>query len=137
MNRRHGVLGLTLGMGLLMGACAVGWLHAQTQLQRTTLVHADMASIAGKEVDAWIVEFPPGAETGKHFHHADQFVYVLEGTIILEEEGKPPVTYKAGQMFHELPNMQHTGRNGSTTAPLKVLAFQVHDKGQPLLVPVK
>jgi quercetin dioxygenase-like cupin family protein len=95
-----------------------------------------MASIAGKQVDAWIAEFPPGTNTGEHFHHADQFIYVLEGTINLEE-GKAPVTYTAGRMFHELPNMPHTGRNGSTRAPLKVLAFQVHDKGQPLLVPVK
>jgi quercetin dioxygenase-like cupin family protein len=137
MNRRHLVLGLTLGVGMLIGAYTVGLLHAQAQIHRTSLVHADMASIAGKEADAWIAEFPPGTDTGKHFHHADQFVYVLEGTIILEEEGKPPVTYKAGQMFQELPNMHHTGRNGSTTAPLKILAFQVHDKGQPLLVPVK
>jgi quercetin dioxygenase-like cupin family protein len=137
MNRRHLVLGLTLGVGMLMGAYAVGFLHAQAQIQRTSLVHADMASIAGKEVDAWIAEFPPGTDTGKHFHHADQLVYVLEGTIILEEEGKPPVTYQAGQMFHELPNVPHTGRNGSPTAPLKVLGVQVHDKGQPLSVPVK
>jgi quercetin dioxygenase-like cupin family protein len=137
MNRRHVVLGLTLGVGMLIGAYTIGLLHAQAQIHRTSLVHADMASIAGKEADAWIAEFPPGTDTGKHFHHADQFVYVLEGTIILEEEGKPPVTYKAGQMFQELPNMHHTGRNGSTTAPLKILAFQVHDKGQPLLVPVK
>ena len=137
MNRRHLGLGLTLGVGMLMGAYAVGFLHAQAQIQRTPLVHTDMASITGKEADVWIAEFPPGTDTGKHFHHVDQFVYVLEGTILLEEEGKPPVTYKAGQMFHELPNMHHTGRNGSTTVPLKILAFQVHDKDQPLLVPVK
>jgi len=122
---------------MLMGAYAVSFLYAQAQIQRTPLVHTDMASITGQEADAWIAEFPPGTDTGKHFHHADQFVYVLEGAIILEEEGKPPVTYKAGQMFHKLPNTHHTGRNGSTTAPLKILAFQVYDQGQPLLVPVK
>jgi hypothetical protein len=77
MNRRHLVLGLTLGVGMLLGAYAVGFLHAQAQIQRTTLVHADMASIAGKEADAWIAEFPPGTDTGKHFHHADHLARSL------------------------------------------------------------
>jgi hypothetical protein len=43
---------------MLMGAYTLGFLHAQAQVKRTTQVHADMASIAGKEADAWIAEFP-------------------------------------------------------------------------------
>jgi hypothetical protein len=58
MKRRSLVLGLTLVVGMLMGAYTLGFLHAQAQVKRTTLVHADMASIAGKEADAWIAEFP-------------------------------------------------------------------------------
>jgi len=137
MKRRNLVLGLTLAAGMVIGAHALTLLSAQAQVKRTPLIQADMASIAGKESDIWIAEFPPGTDTGKHFHHADQFVYILEGTLILEEDGKPPVTYKAGQIFHEMPNMQHTARNGSSTEGLKIIAFQVHNKGQPLLVPVK
>lgn len=69
---------------------------------------------------------------GGYVYHAHTFVYVLDGAITLEELGKSPVTYRAGQAFHELPMKLHDARNASATAPVRILVFQAPEKGQPL-----
>jgi len=61
-----------------------------------------------------------------------RFVYVLEGKVVLELDGKTPQTFTAGQAFVEMPGERHNFRNASTTEPAKALGFQYSDKNQPL-----
>jgi quercetin dioxygenase-like cupin family protein len=62
--------------------------------------------------------------------------YVVEGTISIQDEGKPATTYGPGQAFHEPPQVVHDAKSGAT-APSKILVFQANEKGQPLAIPVK
>jgi len=92
----------------------------------------DLDEIKGSEMNVWLGELAPGAATGKHTHPTPRFVYVLEGAVVLEMDGKPPQTFKAGQAFAEAPNSVHILRNASATEPAKALGFQYAGKGQPL-----
>jgi len=82
-----------------------------------------------------VADIPPGAAAGRHIHPTPRFVYVLEGSVVLEVDGKPPITFMAGQGFAEAPGVAHNFRNASATAPAKALGFQVVPKGTPLQTP--
>lgn len=102
------------------------------------LVSEDLAGIDGKEGVLLTVEYPPGWSTAKHRHNAHVFVYVLEGSVVMQNEGGAAVTLGPGQTFHESPNDIHAvARNASDTKPAKFLVFIVKDKGAPVLVPVQ
>jgi len=102
------------------------------------LLSKDLAALAGKEVTMITVEYPPGSNDPAHMHHAQAFVYVIEGSIQMQVKGGPLVTLKPGDTFYEGPNDVHVvGRNASTTAPARFVVFLVKDKGAPILVPVK
>jgi quercetin dioxygenase-like cupin family protein len=71
-----------------------------------------------------------------HRHHAQAFVYVLEGSVVMQVRGGKPVTLTPGQTFYEGPDDVHTvGRNASDTRPAKFLVVFVKKKGAPVLVP--
>jgi len=61
----------------------------------------------------------------------------MEGTLIIEVDGQPPVTLKAGESVYIPAKQIHNAKNGSTTAPVKVIVFMVAEKGQPLATPVQ
>ena len=84
------------------------------------------------------VELAPGAPNSPvHRHNAKTFVYVLEGSIVMQVKGGKEVTLTPGQSFYEGPDDVHVvGRNASKTEPAKFLVFLVKDKGAPVLVPV-
>jgi quercetin dioxygenase-like cupin family protein len=83
------------------------------------------------------VDYPPGAQDPVHRHYASTFVYVLEGSIVMQMKGGKQVTLHPGQTFYEDPKGIHqVGRNASDTKPAKFLVFLVKDKGAPILVPV-
>jgi len=66
------------------------------------------------------VEYPPGGADPVHRHDAHAFVYVLEGSIVMQVKGGAEVTLKPGQTFDEGPHDVHTiGRDASTTQPAK------------------
>jgi len=91
-----------------------------------------------KEVSMITVEYPPGGTDPVHMHHAQAFVYVLEGSILMQVKGGAQVTLVPGQTFYEGPNDVHiVGRNVSSTRPAKFLVVLVKDKGAPILTPVK
>jgi quercetin dioxygenase-like cupin family protein len=115
-------------------AATGGWLaNAQQQtIKRTDLLKVDLPDIKGSQMNVWIADFAPGADTGRHIHPTPRFVYVLEGTLTMEMEGKPAQAFKAGQSFVEMPNMVHAIKNTSTTEPAKSLAFQYAAEGQAL-----
>ena len=84
------------------------------------------------------VEYPPGGADPVHRHDAQAFVYVLEGTVVMQVRGGPEVTLGPGQTFYEGPDDIHVvGRNASTTRPAKFLVMLIKKKGAPVLVPVK
>jgi quercetin dioxygenase-like cupin family protein len=96
------------------------------------LVTRDLAGIPGKEVVMLTVEYLPGGASLPHRHDANVFVYVLEGSMIMQVKGKEPVTLKAGDTFYEGPDDIHeTSANASKTEPAKFLVFIVKDKGVP------
>jgi quercetin dioxygenase-like cupin family protein len=111
---------------------------AAQQSRATTLMTQDLTGISGKEGLMTTVEYPPGASGQVHRHNAHVFVYVLEGSIVMQVAGGKEVTLTQGQTFYENPGDVHTvGRNASTTQPAKFLVFMVKDKGAPVSVPVK
>lgn len=98
----------------------------------------ELADISGKEVVMITVEFPPGGSDPVHRHNAHGFIYVLEGSVVMQVKGGKEVTLTPGQSFYEGPDDVHVvGRNASNTRPAKLLAVLVKDKGAPILVPVK
>lgn len=104
-------------------------------VKRTVLLKQDM-TIPGHEVIMADVEIPPGGAEGRHTHPAEVFVFVEEGTLVLEMEGKPTRTVEAGEVFAIAPGQVHQGLNTSS-APVKLHVVFVAEKGKPLTTPVK
>ena len=124
---------------LLAGALAsiAGASAAQTTVV-TPLLSRDLTGIPGKEGAMMTVEYAPGAADPIHRHGAHVFVYVLEGSVVMQAKGAAPVTLRPGQTFYEGPDDIHlVGRNASSTEPAKFLAFFVKDKGAPVLMPAQ
>jgi len=89
-----------------------------------------------REVVVMTVEYAPGESDPVHRHHAQAFVYVLEGTVEMQLKGGPLVKLGPGQTFYEGPDDVHiVGRNASDTRPAKFLVVLVKDQGAPVLVP--
>ena len=104
----------------------------------TPLVAKDLPELKGKEGVMILVEYPPGASDPIHRHDAHAFVYVLEGSIVMQVRDAAEVTLSPGQTYYEGPNDVHiVGRNASNTRPAKFVVFLVKNKGAPILVPVK
>src|SRR5262245_27369167 len=103
----------------------------------TPLMSKDLKDIPGKEV-VMITEYAPGGSDPIHRHDAQAFVYMLEGSVVMELNGGKQVTLKPGETFYEGPDDIHTvGRNASSTKPAKFLALFIKNKGAPILTPVK
>lgn len=117
-----------------------GFLGASASAQEakvTPLFSRDLTDCPGKEGLMLLVEYPPGSSDPVHRHNAYAFVYVLEGTVVMQVKGGKQVTLTAGQTFYEGPNDVHVvGRNASSSQPARFLAFLVKEKGAPALVPV-
>jgi len=122
----------------LLLSCAIASASAAGQAKVTELMTKALAKCPGKEVTMITVEYPPGSVDPVHRHNASTFVYVLEGSIVMQMKGGKKVTLHPGQTFYEDPNGIHlVGRNASNTKPAKFVVFLVKDKGAPILVPVK
>ena len=109
------------------------------QTKVTPLMAQPLPGFAGPEKEGTValVEFPPGTSSAAHRHNAHVFVYVLEGSIVMQVKGGQQVTLKAGDTYYENPDDIHVvSKNVSTTAPAKILTFFVKDKGAPATVPV-
>jgi quercetin dioxygenase-like cupin family protein len=103
-----------------------------------SLMSKALAENPGKEVLMIKVEYPPGSVDPIHRHNAQAFVYVLEGSIVMQVRGGKEVTLTPGQTFYEGPDDVHVvGRNASLTKPAKFLVVLIKDKGAPVLVPAE
>jgi quercetin dioxygenase-like cupin family protein len=106
--------------------------------QVTELMSKDLMDFPGKEGLVITVEYAPGGSDPIHRHNAHAFLYVLEGSVVMQLKGGKEITLTPGQTFYEGPNDVHVvGRNASSTKPAKFLVFLVKNKGVPPLVPVK
>ena len=124
-------------VSLILLALMTGAANAQEPTVATVMTKA-LADIPGKEVVMITVEYPPGGADPVHRHDAHAFIYVLEGSIVMQVKGGKEVTLKPGQSSYEGPQDVHVvGRNASNTKPAKFLVVLVKDKGTPILVPMK
>lgn len=122
---------------LVLAGLVVGNAVAE-EAKVTPLLSKELKEGSGKEGLMMIVEYPPGNADPIHRHNAHGFIYVLEGSVVMQVKGGKQVTLTSGQTFYEGPEDVHVvGRNASNTQPAKLLVFLVKDKGAPVLVPVK
>lgn len=127
------IVGLT---GVIVGVAAGSGLQAQGTVS-TPVLSKDLPDFAGKEVVISTVEYPAGFASPSHRHDAHTFVYVLEGTVVMQVAGGQPVTLGPGRTFYENPSDVHaTSKNASTTERAKILVFMIKDKGKPGSRPV-
>lgn len=97
----------------------------------------DDPTMPGKEFRVLQTTYAPGGQNPKHYHTSHVVFYVLEGSGIWQEDGKPPVTLKAGETLHVRPGMVHAHRNASATDKLVFLEFVIVDKAQRSTVPLR
>jgi quercetin dioxygenase-like cupin family protein len=117
--------------------CAAGGRLTAQQAEVTPLMTKELADIPGKEALMITVVYPPGGADPVHRHNAHGFIYVLEGSVVMQVKGGKPVTLTAGQTFYEGPDDIHVvGRSASSTKPAKLLVLLLKNKGAPVLVPV-
>ena len=134
MRVKNLVLTALLTVGLLIISAT---LMAQ-EVKVTSLMSQVMTDVSGKEGLMITVEYPPGGSDPIHRHNAHAFLYVLEGSVVMQVKGGKQVTLKPGDTFYEAPDDVHViDRNASKTSPAKFLVFMIKDKGAPALVPVK
>ena len=122
----------------LLLSCAIASGSAADQAKVTELMTKALDNAPGKEVTMIMVEYPPGSKDPVHRHNAAVFVYVLEGSIIMQMKDGEKVTLHPGQTFYEDPKGIHlVGENASKTKPAKFVALLIKDKGAPIFVPTE
>src|SRR5262249_16505706 len=129
----------TAARWLLTGMmCLLAPVAAAQDAKVSPLMAKDLAGLTGKEGVMLTVEYAPGGSTAKHRHNAHTFVYVLEGSIVMQVEGGKEITLGPGQTFYESPTDIHTvSKNASNSQPAKFLVFMVKEKDAPIGVPVQ
>lgn len=136
---RAAFFGVTLGALLLDALLLVTNASAADSAPATKaepLLTKAIAEIDGKEAMMLTVEYAPGVASASHRHNAYTFVYVLEGSVVMQVAGGPETTLTPGQTFYESPTDIHTvSRNASDSMPAKILVFFVKDQGAPITVP--
>ena len=123
---------------VLVLVCLMSTTLVAQEAKVTPLMSKDLTECPGKEGVMITVEYPPGHSDQVHRHNAYAFVYVLEGSVVMQVGGGKEVTLTPGQTFYEGPDDVHVvGRNASKTKPAKFVAFYVKDKGSPIMVAAK
>jgi quercetin dioxygenase-like cupin family protein len=107
----------------------------QTGIKRTDLQRHDLG-VPGREAVQVRVDIDPGVAFGKHTHPGEEIIYVLEGSLEYQIEGKPPVTLKAGDVLFIPAGTIHSARNVGSVIGSE-LATYIVEKGKPLLTLVK
>ncbi len=129
---------MTFARVIVALACLMAGALVAQEAKVTQLMSKDLTQFPGKEGVMINVEYPPGSSDPIHRHNAYAFVYVLEGSIVMQVRGGKEMTLTPGQTFYEGPDDVHlVGRNASKTKPAKFVVFLVKNKGAPILVPVK
>ena len=129
---------MTTKLAALILLCSMTGTAMAQEAKVTSLMSKDLAEYPGKEALMIVVEHVPGGSSSIHRHNAHAFVYVLEGSVVMQLKGEKQITLTPGQTFYEGPDDVHlVDRNASTIKPAKFLVFLIKNKGAPALVPVK
>jgi len=129
---------MTTKLVALVLLCLMTGTAMAQQAKVTPLMSKDLTENPGKEALMIMVEYPPGSSDPIHRHNAQAFVYVLQGSVVMQVKGGEQVTLAPGQTFYEGPDDVHVvGRNASSTEPAKFLVLLIKDKGAPVLVPAQ
>ena len=124
-------------LSLVLLCLVTNMLMAQ-QATVTQLLSKDLTNLPNKEGLMITVEYAPGGSDPIHRHYAHAFVYVLEGSVVMQVKGGKEITLTPGQSFYEGPDDVHVvSRNASNAKPAKFVVFLVKDKGAPVLVPAR
>lgn len=133
-RRSFAILAFVLALSCAIASASAAAPTAQVK----TLMTEPLPNLPGKEATMLLVTYPPGSKDPVHRHNANAFVYVLDGTIVMQMRGSRPVTLHRGQTFYEDPHGIHqVGRNASNKVPARFIVLLIKDKGAPVLVPVK
>jgi quercetin dioxygenase-like cupin family protein len=125
---------MTLARLVLALTCLTSGALLAQEAKVTELYSKDLANLPGKEGMMVTVEYPPGSTDPIHRHNANAFIYVLEGSIVMQLRGGKEVTLTPGQTFYEGPDDVHVvGRNASKTQRAKFVVVFVKDKGAPVV----
>src|SRR5882762_6677624 len=131
-------LNLILALNLSIGLCLISGTATAQEPKVRSLMSKDLTENPGKEVLMITVEHAPGGSSAIHRHNAHAYVYVLEGSVVMQVKGGKQVTLTPGQTFYEGPDDVHVvSRNASSSKPAKFLVFLINNKGAPVLVPVE
>jgi quercetin dioxygenase-like cupin family protein len=129
---------MTTKLAALVLLCLVSGTAMAQEPKVTSLMSKDLTENPGKEVLMITVEHAPGGSNAIHRHNAQAFVYVLEGSVVMQLKGGQQVTLTPGQTFYEGPDDVHVvDRNASSTQPAKFLVVLIKNKGAPAVVPVE
>lgn len=124
------VLLAVVGLGIYAGK---GFSKAHVKM--TPLLQEDLGGLDGQEAIVGMLEVTSEVSFPKHYHPGTELAYVLKGSLVLNIEGQPPITLKAGQVFHVPYRKVHSAT--ATGVPVKLLIFRIHTKGQPIRINVK
>ena len=134
MSAKHLVLTLLLSVS----QCLISSTLMAQEPKVTSLMSKDLKDFPGKELLMITTEHAPGGSSAIHRHNAHSFVYVLEGSVVMQLKGGQQVTLTPGQSFYEGPDDVHVvDRNASGAQPAKFLVLLIKDKGAPALVPAQ
>ena len=136
MREQLRTISAALVIAAVAGVCGVSALNAQQPGFTRKLMQDQELSAQDRHAVVAVAEFIPGGVAGKHTHPGEELGYVLEGTLLLEVEGRAPQTLKAGEVFFVEAGKVHDGKNLGT-GPARVLATYIVEKGKPVATPVK
>ena len=129
---------MTIKLAALILLCVMTVTAMAQEPKVTSLMSKELPESPGREALMITVEHAPGGSSAIHRHNAHAFVYVLEGSVVMQLKGGQQVTLTPGQSFYEGPDDVHViDRNASSTQPAKFLVVLIKDKGAPAVVPVQ
>ncbi|HWM28995.1 MAG TPA: cupin domain-containing protein [Woeseiaceae bacterium] len=126
---------MTVAALIFIGAAALHEAPAQQAGTRRTELQQHDLGVPGHQVIQVRVELDPGVTFGKHWHPGEEIVYVLEGSLEYQLEGKPPVTLQAGDVLFIPARTIHAARNVGQNSGTE-LATYIVEKDKPLVVMV-
>ncbi|MET3709598.1 quercetin dioxygenase-like cupin family protein [Sphingomonas trueperi] len=125
--------GAALAAALIASATVAATIQGQLGVRRTDLQRHDL-SIANRETVQARIDIAPGATAPWHRHPGEEIIYVIEGALEYQLEGKSPATFRAGEVLFVPAGVAHKAHNPGTTNGAE-LATYVVEKGKPLVVP--
>lgn len=129
---------IILSLAIVVCVLAAQFAPAAPPADVKEILSKPLTDIPGKEGLMLTVTYPPGGADAIHRHDAHAFVYVLEGSVVMQVRGAEPVTLKVGDTFYEGPNDVHlVSRNASDSQPAKFVVFLVKKEGVPAVLPAK